>query len=160
MFFPEPMTKVRVLCAKKSSEKAVQALYDFGLIHIVPSKAFQPGQPSSSFRNFSEKLVNLRSLCAALKIAPSGSGVLTEEDLASEWQVQDIEEALSWLRKSSELEANKDELLLYEIREGFLQRQNVLNKNAQATLELGTIQQQIKDTKEWIKYLEEKVKDA
>ena len=58
------------------------------------------------------------------------------------------------------LEANKDELLLYEIREGFLQRQNVLNKNAQATLELGTIQQQIKDTKEWIKYLEEKVKDA
>ncbi|HLD76117.1 MAG TPA: V-type ATPase 116kDa subunit family protein, partial [Candidatus Norongarragalinales archaeon] len=109
MFFPEPMTKVRVLCAKKSSEKAVQALYDFGLIHIVPSKAFQPGQPSSSFRNFSEKLVNLRSLCAALKIAPSGSGVLTEEDLASEWQVQDIEEALSWLRKSSELEANKDD---------------------------------------------------
>lgn len=53
------------------------------------------------------------------------------------------------------LEANKDEILLLEIREAFLQRRNIVNKNTQTMLELGTVQQQLKDTKEWVKYLEE-----
>lgn len=57
------------------------------------------------------------------------------------------------------IEANGEELELYKIREGFLQRKNVLSKSSQATMELGSIQQQIKDTADWLKYLEEKLKE-
>ena len=57
------------------------------------------------------------------------------------------------------LEDNKEDLLRLEIRENFLQRKAVTGTDVNSKMELGQIQQNIKDSKEWIKFLEEKIKE-
>ncbi|MEO0248989.1 MAG: hypothetical protein ABIN58_05475 [candidate division WOR-3 bacterium] len=57
----ERMSKVRVLCAKSDSPRAVRALYDFGPIEVREQKAFpQSGKPLPEFSEISNALIELR----------------------------------------------------------------------------------------------------
>ncbi len=57
----EKMVKVRVVCSRTSTEKAVDALYEFGAIQITRSRQGTPDLPMPSFEEFSKSLIALRA---------------------------------------------------------------------------------------------------
>jgi V/A-type H+-transporting ATPase subunit I len=57
----EKMVKVRVVCSRSSTEKAVDALYEFGAIQITRSRQGTPDLPMPSFEEFSKSLIALRA---------------------------------------------------------------------------------------------------
>ncbi|MFH1056787.1 MAG: V-type ATP synthase subunit I [Candidatus Micrarchaeota archaeon] len=65
----EPMVKTRVLCANNDLDSVVEALYEFGAIHVTRSKAFSPGQPLSKLERISRMLVKLRAVESTLGLA-------------------------------------------------------------------------------------------
>ena len=57
------------------------------------------------------------------------------------------------------IEGNETELASLEIREMYLNRKVIMDDKPAYKYELGKLQSDIKETKEWIKFLEEKVKE-
>ncbi|MEM4255017.1 MAG: V-type ATP synthase subunit I [Candidatus Norongarragalinales archaeon] len=72
MFDVEPMAKARVLCTNKDLDAVVQALYEFGAIHVTRSKTFSPGAPSHALETVSKMLVKARAAESTLGLKNHG----------------------------------------------------------------------------------------
>src|SRR3989338_7349381 len=104
----ENMVKVRVVCSRLSTEKAVDALYEFGAIQITRSRQGTPDLPMPSFEELSKSLIALRAAEKALglKAAPAGCELAPARTLLKEAhelekeisKVQETEKKLSELR--------------------------------------------------------------
>ena len=64
----EPMVKIRAVCMHGHVEKVVAALYQFGDIQVMRSRAGVPDIPLPSFQKISENLIALRAMESLLKI--------------------------------------------------------------------------------------------
>lgn len=58
----EEMAKARVFCSRESVPNAVDALYEFGAIHVTRSRAAQPDVPLPSFDRIATALISLRAM--------------------------------------------------------------------------------------------------
>ncbi|MEK6924515.1 MAG: hypothetical protein AABW54_04730, partial [Candidatus Micrarchaeota archaeon] len=58
----ERMERARVVCMQADAQKVVDALYDFGWIHVSRSKVGSPGVPFPEFEAVSENLISLRAI--------------------------------------------------------------------------------------------------
>jgi len=54
---------------------------------------------------------------------------------------------------------NEEQLLQLEIREAYLQRIFITDKNRQVEIELAQVSASVKEVKRWMDYLKEKIKD-
>ena len=114
LFDVEPMAKIRVLCSKQDLDSAVQALYDFGAIHVTRSKAFRPGQPLPKLEPVSAMLVKVRAAESALALKPNersqryASPSLRE--LEKEFNSIPFEEMESAWKERQELESKLNDL--------------------------------------------------
>lgn len=103
MFFPERLVKIRVFSPARLRSGVVQALYDFGVIHVTPAKHFQADKPLEQFRSISEKLIALRALAAQVSL-PQGKGrQRSMQELQADFEALNIEEIFGWLKERSEL---------------------------------------------------------
>ncbi len=111
MFFPETLVKVRAFCPKAQSAALVDALYDFGVIHVSDAKAFAASKPLDPFRVISEKLIVLRALASQLDIAPAGRVREKPLDaLLADFERLKVEELASWLRQVDDMRRQVAEL--------------------------------------------------
>ena len=111
MFVPEKLLKARVVCPKKSTEKVVDALYQFGTIHVTRPKAFSPSKPLESFKEISEQLVKLRAVEKELGLKGEAKAVETDyagaSRLYSSLGLEKLEDLLSEKRR---LQGEKEKL--------------------------------------------------
>ncbi len=118
MFFPEKLVKIRAFCTTAQRAALVDALYDFGVIHVSDAQAFSSSRPLDHFRVISEKLIVLRALASLLALEPA-TGV-REKPLAvllNEFDRLKVDELSSWLQqvddsrlKVAELEERREKL--------------------------------------------------
>ncbi|OIO25868.1 hypothetical protein AUJ14_03175 [Candidatus Micrarchaeota archaeon CG1_02_55_22] len=82
----EPMTKARVICMQADTARVVDALYDFGTIHLTRSRQGTPGTPLQEFREISEELIFLRATEKALgiRLTPEAGNLEPRERLVTE----------------------------------------------------------------------------
>ncbi len=112
MFEVEPMVKVRVLCPRNRLDDVVEALYEFGSIHVTRSKAFQPGQPSPKLESVSPMLVKLRAMESSLALnheAGNPKGVSLSQT-EKEFHSINPSEFDSLFKRKQELESKVSEL--------------------------------------------------
>ncbi|MBI4361301.1 V-type ATP synthase subunit I [Candidatus Micrarchaeota archaeon] len=114
MFFPERLVKIRVYSPVRMRADVVQALYDFGVIHVTPTIHFASDRPLEQYRSISEKLIALRSLAAQVPL-PQGKGrQRAMADLEADFEELGIEEIFAWLKERTELSNTLSNLHLEE----------------------------------------------
>ncbi len=111
MFFPETLVKIRAFCTTAQRAALVDALYDFGVIHVSDSQAFPSSRPLDHFRVISEKLIVLRALASQLGIV-SATGVREKplDVLLNEFDRLKLDELSAWLRQVDDLNRRVAEL--------------------------------------------------
>jgi len=111
MFFPEKLVKVRAFCPNAQRAALVDALYDFGVIHVSDAKAFSASKPLEPFRVISEKLIPLRALASQLGIVPAARVREKPLDaLLSDFERIKVDELSGWLRQQDDLSRQVAEL--------------------------------------------------
>ncbi|MDP3741973.1 MAG: V-type ATPase 116kDa subunit family protein [Candidatus Micrarchaeota archaeon] len=87
MFKSEPMQRIRAYCEKGSEAQVVEALYEFGAIHVTPAKhSFlkEHGQALDSFKDVSTALIQIRTAESIFgKVKINTKRTLTESSLES-----------------------------------------------------------------------------
>lgn len=111
MFFPEKLVKIRAFCTHGRRTALVDALYEFGVIHVSDAKTFSASKPLEQFRVISEKLIVLRALASQLGVLPA-SGVREKplDSLLFDFDRLKVGELSSLLQQLDELRRNVADL--------------------------------------------------
>ncbi len=111
MFFPEKLVKVRAFCPSAQRAALVDALYDFGVIHVSDARTFSSSRPLDHFRVISEKLIVLRALASLLRVSPSnGMREKPLDVLLGDFDRLKVDELSAWLRQVDDLQRQVAEL--------------------------------------------------